>query len=215
MPAGRMSAPASAGTLYKGREYDERVGDKGDRGAGRGREGEKRRKWVERGKSGPTLNYSKIRGSVANLLSLGERGGVISVKITLRSPRRPFNTFFPSFAACFFLSSVAASITHSSLSLGYVFRHLSSPSPFFPRVSRSNNRSNAGMNVITRVVRQEWWTHIVISRKRIEFFSDSPFLFHKWHKKLSQPYVCLIIVRSERQISETFILWNSLVILDL
>lgn len=44
MPAGRMSAPACAGTRTKGEKYDERVGDKGD-GEGRrrrtkGRKGE-------------------------------------------------------------------------------------------------------------------------------------------------------------------------------
>lgn len=62
--------------------------------------------WTDGGaRDEPTLNYSKIlraRESLADLLSLSEHGGVISVKITLWSPfycpvslgAIPFSTFF-------------------------------------------------------------------------------------------------------------------------
>jgi len=69
-----------SGDSYKGKIYGERVGDKGNREAKR-RNGESERR--ERKRERPTLNYSKISESAANLLSLGKCDGVISVKITL------------------------------------------------------------------------------------------------------------------------------------
>lgn len=75
MCARSISAPA--GTHTKG-EYRGTCGRRGERGGvedeGR-RRGEKRgeSEWKETGRERPTLNYSKIRKSVANLLSLSER----------------------------------------------------------------------------------------------------------------------------------------------
>lgn len=144
------------------------------RGTERWREEMREEKVSEKGekeRERPTLNYSKIRESVTNLLSLSECGGVISVKITLWYP--------PSH---FFLRLAPFSVPYNSFLLISRFP-IHPPRSLIPELYAffsQQESAESRTNIITRIA---WWgwLHTIILSKRGDIFCH---LIERMSKKL-------------------------------